>query len=488
MPMKTRLFAVLLLCSALAWTQSVKVVRAGIHTDIKTTDPRKAIDSFSTAVMSNVFETLVAFEMTGTKMIPCLATSWSSDAAFRTWTYTLRPGVRFHDGSPLTPDAVVKSFAGVPNFPHKVRALGEDKVVFSLSTPDSNFNQFIAQPYYFIVSPKILSDAALVSGTGPFLFTSWEKGKLVILKKNPNYWQKPAVLDEVRFVVYPGQAALLKALAAGEIDMVEFLVGNNLKAIKANPNLTVESIMGNSTGFLSINTRRVPFNDVRVRRAVAMALNPFELTKKFFVGSAGAPATSMIPPTLFSYFSKIAVNRPEEAKALLNASGWDATKTYVLLEGWAQRPYMPDPHGIALEIQKQLDAVGIRVRLERDPENYFDRLAKGEFDLVLNGWIADSPNPAEYLTSNLQTRTIGQNNASQWSNATFDAIVDSCRILGDKELQAKLREALRIVDEEVPLIALFYGPQTAVLSNRIKNYHIHPFAQFYMYTVSLAAP
>ena len=111
--MNKRLLAVFLLCSALAWTQSTKVVRAGLHTDIKMTDPRKALDSFSLAVMSNVFEPLVAFEMTGTKIIPALATSWTADPSYRTWTYTLRPGVRFHDGSPVTPEAVVRSFAGV---------------------------------------------------------------------------------------------------------------------------------------------------------------------------------------------------------------------------------------------------------------------------------------------------------------------------------------------------------------------------------------
>ncbi len=484
--MKKILMVLLMAGSVNVQAQPARLAKVGMHSDIKVLNPQKAIDSFSLAVMSNVFEPLVTFEMTSTKIVPALAVSWSPDASFKIWTYTLRPGVHFHDGTLLTPDIVVKSFTGVPNFPHKVEALGADKVVFTLAAPDSNLNQLLAQPYYSIISPKMLTDASLAIGTGPFTFGSWEKGRKIILRKNPDYWQKPAALDEVQFLVYPDQASLLRALTGGEIDLVEYLVGNNLKDIKSNPKLEVESIAGNSTGFLSINTKKPPFNSVAVRKAVAMAVNPFELAKKFFLGSAGAPATSMLPPTLFVHFAKMQVNRPDEARALLKSVGWDSAKTYDLLEGWAPRPYMPDPHGIALEVQKQLGAVGITVRVVRDPENYFDRLAKGDFDLGLNGWIADSPNAAEYLAANLHTQAIGLNNSSQWSNPKFDALVDSCRILKDRELSAKIKEALALVDEEVPLIPLFYGPQTAVHSKRLQNYFVHPFTQLNMYTVSLA--
>jgi ABC-type transport system substrate-binding protein len=487
--MKNQWIVALVLCSAVTLAQSPpQVLKIGIHADIKILNPQKALDSFSLGVLRNVFETLVTFDASSTKVVPALATAWTSDAALRTWTYTIRPNVRFHDGSLLTPEVVVQSFAGVPNFAPRVATLGAEKVVFTLPGPDADFNMLLAQPYYSIVSPRMAQDPALVSGTGPFLYTSWEKGKKVVIRKNPNYWDKAAVLDEVQFLVYPDQAALIRAVQAGQIDLVEYVVGNNLKDLKADPNLAVESIMGNSAGFLSFNTRRAPFSDVRVRRAAIAALNPIELTKRFFSGSAGAPATSVIPPTLFSYFSKTPVNQPEASRALLQQAGWDATKSYVLLESWAPRPYMPDPHGIALEIKKQLAAVGINVQVEQDPDKYFDRLGKGEFDLILNGWIADSAVPADFLASILGTRALGQNNASQWSSPKFDALLDACRTLKDKSLQAKLKEALALVDEEAPMVALFYGPQTVVRSKNVQGYHVHPFSRFKMYSVSLAKP
>ena len=477
----------LFVCTVALAAQPRQVLKIGIHTDIKSLNPQKALDSFSMGVIRNIFETLVAFDETSANVVGGLATSWTTDASMKIWTYSLRPNVRFHDGSPLTPEAVAKSFAAFPKFPHKVEALGADKVAFTLASPDANFNMTLAQPYYAVLSPKMIQSATLVSGTGPFTYGSWEKGKRVTLRRNPAYWDKPAALEEVQFIVYPDQAALIKAIQAGEIDLVEYLVGNIPKDLRSDGSLELESIMGNSAGFLSFNTRRAPFTDVRMRRAAAAAVNPFELTQKFFSGSAGAPATSLLPPTFFSYFSKVAVNRPEEARRLLQEVRWDFAKPVVLLEAWAPRPYLPDPNGIALEVQRQLEAVGFKVRVERDPDRYFDRLAKGDFDLILNGWIADSPDAVDFLSAILGTRAIGQNNASQWSNPKFDALLDACRTLSGKDLAARLREALALVDENVPMIALFFGPQTVVRGKTVQGYHVHPFSRYSLYTVSLSA-
>jgi ABC-type transport system substrate-binding protein len=463
-----------------------KVLKVGIQADIQGTNPQRAVDSYTLSVFGNVFETLAAFAPEGVQIVPALATEWSADAAYRVWTFTLRRGVKFHDGSPLTTDAVVRSFRAIPGLPGTITAQGDDKVVLALAVPDANFIQVVAQPYYAVLSPKMLEDPSVVSGTGPFAYAGWEKRREVILKKNPGYWRKPAELDEVRFIVLPGQAALLEAVLAGRIDLVDYLVGNTLKEHRSNPDLKVDSIMGNSTGFLNMNTTKPPFDDKRVRKAVAMALNPIALTQKFFSGSAGAPASSMVPPTLFSHFSRLPVNQPEKARALLKEAGWDGTKTFVLLEGWAPRPYMPDPHGIALEVRKALGAVGIRVSVERDPDHYFERMDKGDFDLILNGWIADTGDPVEYIYANLHSKAIGQNNAARWSNPAFDALIDACRTLKGKDLQAKLKEALARVDEEVPLVPLFYGPQTAIRNKRVVNYFVHPFEQLSVYTVSLA--
>lgn len=460
-----------------------EVLRVGIQADIRSTNPQEAIDSFSLSVMGNVFEPLVNFDEKGTNIIPWLASSYRSEDGYKKWIYTLREKVKFHDGTPLTAQAVLKSLSNIKNLPFKVEALGDMQVQITLDSPNANFNQVLAEPYYFIISPKMIEDKKMVSGTGPFIFFSWEKGKKVVLKRNPNYWQKPAKLEEAHFIVLGNHGRIIEAMVNKEIDLAEWVSGENLTDLKKLSYLTVESIMGNSTGFLSINTTKPPFNDPKVRKAIAAAISPVELTKKYFKGTAGAPASSMVPPALFSYFSKAPKNNPELSKQLLKEANFKNSREFVLLESWAPRPYMPDPHNIALDIQKSLEAVGIKVKVEKDPENYFKRMEKGEFDLILNGWIADSGDPVEYIEANLHSRSIGHNNASFWSNPKFDKLIDECKILTGKELEKKLKEVLSIVDEEVPLVPLFHGPQTALVSKKIKGYIVHPFTQLWIYPV-----
>lgn len=482
--MKFRMFFILIFLFFSIFTQA-EVLKVGIQADIRGTNPHEAIDSFTLSVMGNVFEPLVNFDEKGTNIIPWLATSFKSENGYKKWIYTLRENVKFHDGTPFSAQAVVTSFSNIKNLPFKVEAIGEKQVQITLSSPNANFNQVLAEPYYFIISPKMLQDKKIVSGTGPFVFDSWEKGKKIIFKRNPNYWQKPSYLEEVNFIVLGNHGRIIEALINKEVELAEWVSGENLSDLKKLSYLKVESIMGNSTGFLSINTTKPPFNDKRVRKAIAAAISPFDLAKSYFKGTAGAPASSMVPPSLFSYFSKTQKNNLELAKALLKEANFQNSREFVLLESWASRPYMPDPHSIALDIKKSLEAIGIKIKVERDPENYFKRMEKGDFDLILNGWIADSGDPVEYIEANLHSRAIGYNNASFWKNNQFDILIDECKILTGKELEKKLKEALLIVDEEVPLVPLFYGPQTAVLSTKIKGYVVHPFTQLWLYPTEI---
>ena len=485
--MKRICMTVLMMVSALAPAQAPdQTLRVGLQADIRGTDPRQVIDTLSSAVLNNVFDNLVTFDEKTLKIVPALATSWESDAGFRTWTYTLRQGVKFHDGTPFTADSVLKTLATTQNFPHKVEAQGEYKVVITLTNPNANFNQLLAEPYFGIVSPKMPLGGEPVSGTGPFRFVSWEKGKKITIRRSPDYWRGAPALEGIEFDIFNGQAEVMKALQSGVIDLAGWLVPKDIKALKANPNLVVDSATGNAVGFLTINTRKAPFNDVRVRRAIAAAINPIALTQQFFGGTAGAPASSMVPPALFSYFSKLGVNRPDAARALLKEAGWDSSKTYTLLQIWAARPYMPDPAGIAAQIQKSLAAVGIKVKVEDDPEHFFDRQLKGEFDLLMNGWIADSGDPVEFVAANLHSEAVSHNNAAGWSNPAFDKTLDAARVLSGRAFEQKFREALAMVEDQVPLIPLFFGPQTAAWSKRVQGYILHPSSQMTLYPVRIA--
>ncbi len=453
----------------------------GIKADIRGTNPQLVTDGTSLSVLGNVFEPLVSFDEKGKKIVPCLALNWKSDEQFKKWTYILREGVLFHDGTTFDSYAVVKSFSNIRNLPFKVEAVEKNRVLITLEKPNSNFNQLLAQTYYFIISPKMIENKDLVSGTGPFIFSLWEKGKKIVLKKNLNYWRKLASIEEINFFVLGDEVKIIELLRNGEIDLADWVSGENILELKKIPNLMVETKIGNMCGFLNINTLKPPFNDKRIRKAIAAAINQEEMAKKYFKNLPGTPAKTLMPPSLFFYSSKLITNNLDYAKKLLQEANFESTKEFILLENFAPRPYMPDPHNTAIDIKNYLEKIGIKIKVERDPDNYGKRRREGSYDLVLNGWIADSGDPIDYIEKNLHSRNIGSTNGSWWKNEEFDKIIEDCKTLTGKDLEKKLREALSLLDEEVPLVPLFYGPYVSISNNKILNYTAHPFYQIWLY-------
>lgn len=460
-------------------------LRIGILKDISATDPHVALDTISSAVLYNVFENLVRFKRDSLDIEPSLAVRWEHSQDYRIWTYTLRKGVKFHDGTPLTPAIVANSFKYAPNFSAKVQVSGKDKVVFILPKGNANFNDFIAQPYYAIVPPIMKKDPGKVIGTGPFIYDSRVKGEKVVIRRNPNWWGGKVGIPRVEFLVYPSQDHLVEALKKQQIDLAEWLTVEAVMALKHIKYLDHKTVLGSNVGFLSMNVTRPPFTNKKVRKAVAYALDVVAITKKFFPSSSGAPAHTVIPPPIFSYMGPSYAYNPNKAKQLLKESGANLDKTVELLEAWAPRPYMPNPHGIALEIKKYLEAVGFKIKVVRDPDHYFERIKKGELDMALNGWIADSGDPVEFIAANFHSLSIGHNNVSQWSYPAFDAIIDKARVLSSYELTKALNKALRMIHEEVPAIPLFWGAQSAVWNKRLIGYHVHPSSQIMLWGVSL---
>jgi len=463
---------------------SESTVRIGIVSDISSIDPHVALDTISSAVLYNVFENLVSFKDDSLDIVPSLAASWKHSEDWKTWTYDLRKDVKFHDGTPLTADVVVASFKDVPNFVATIRKTGEMSVEFTLPSGDAHFNDFLAQPYYAISLPS-LKATGKPYGTGPYIFKSWEKGKRLTIEANPSWWKGRVKVDQMIFIVYPNQDALINGLIAREIDLAEWLTSDAVLKLRQYPFLYIETKLGSNTAFLSMNILKAPLSNIRVREAIAHAINVVDMARKFFPGASGAPATTAIPPTLFKTMVKPTPYDPGLAKRMIEQSGVDVSKPIRLLESWAPRPYMPDPHGIAMEIKKYLEDVGLKVTVQSDPDNYFPRIRGGDIDMALNGWIADNGDPVEFLAANFHTDSIGHNNVSRFSNKEFDQIVSRARVQEGYELKISLTKALEIFRRESPSVPLFWGAQSAVWNTRIKGYSVHPSSQMFLWNISV---
>ncbi len=291
-------------------------------------DPGDVTDGESSKVIEQVFDTLLRFKPGSIDVEPSLAVSWSHDDARTTWTFRLREGVRFHDGTPCDAAAVANAFERQrdPGHPHHFAdgefaywkdrfgfvarvEVGADplEVVFRLAEPPPPF--FLAMLASFnssIPSPKSLDEFQTDArrrpvGTGPFRFVSWDSGVEIRLERNDTWWGGRPALKTVRFLVSENATVRSRRLLSGEqADLIDNVDPQTLGELEASPDVVVVRAEGLNMGYLAMNTLRAPFDDVRVRRAVALAIDKHRIVRTAYKGVARV-ATSPVPPSIFGH-------------------------------------------------------------------------------------------------------------------------------------------------------------------------------------------
>jgi peptide/nickel transport system substrate-binding protein len=322
---------------------------------------------------ANVFEGLTRIAEDG-RVVPAQARDWTvSDDGLR-YRFRLRPGVRFHDGAPLTANdarfSLDRARAADSRNPLRdllqpVRAVRvEDELTLSieLSRPVAEILTYLGWGNLVILSPASAARAATAPvGTGPFRFRDWRKGDAVVLERNPDYWGPPALLERVTFRVVPDASSGLAALLAGDVDAFSnFTAPENLAALARDPRFTV--VVGSTEGetLLAINNARPPFNDLRVRRALAHAVDRNAIIQGAMYGY-GQPIGSHFPPHDPAYLDLTGryPYDPAAARALLVAAGYP--------HGFDVTLRLPPPYYARRSgeiIAAELAQVGIRARIE----------------------------------------------------------------------------------------------------------------------------
>ncbi len=314
-------------------------------------DPGDVSDGESSKVIEQVFDQLTRFKP-GTDVVePALATSWTSSEDHKTWTFQIREGVTFHDGSPVDGDAVVNAFERQrdPQHPHhfddgawefwqglfgpveKVEIGSHPmEVVFRFSEPAGLF--FLQQLAQF--SASIPSKVALEKygkefrvrpvGSGPFRFVSWEDDTAITLARNPDYWDGVPALKQVIFRIATNPTVRSQRLRdQQQADLIDNIDPETVPQLEGDDSIEVQRKPGLNVGYLAMNTMQPPFDDKRVRQAVAWALNKARIIKLAYRGLAQA-ATTPVPPTVEGHHEGIEdrVRDAAKAKALLREAGY----------------------------------------------------------------------------------------------------------------------------------------------------------------------
>ena len=453
-------------------------ITMAVTREISSLDPGATFVVANQLAMNLAYEKLVVAEVadgrpTG-RMIGQLAERWETSDDGLVWTFQLRRGHRFDDGGEVTAEAVQFSFErtlklkGPPAqflfFLRKVEATGPYEVRFTLRMPTPFFLQVLAVPTASIVNPRVMAQAqgddlaarwlaTHTAGSGPYRVTRFERGQQVVLQRNPQAARQPDYFGEVNFLVVKDDATRAIQLGKGALDIVDPLPGSVGDWVRRQPGVQVVDGLSPTISFLHMNNEHPLLKDVRVRRAISLAVDREALGRALYDGRArllkgvlpeGVPGhdPSLVPPR----------HDPATARALLREAGvrpGTRLRFVVVGDGASTAP-------VAVAIRGQLQAVGLDAAIERVSTAARSKIMKGDFDLTLQAINLDFPDPSIVFNFVYNSAMIGGANFPRYRNPEVDKLIGQAdRTLDVAQRAALYQQAQRIVEAEVPTAVLY---------------------------------
>lgn len=489
----------------------------GASADPVTLDGIFVSDGESIRVIYQVFEGLVRTEDGGFKPVPALATEWDSSADGKTWTFTLREGVKFHDGTDFNAEAVCFNFNRWYNFTgllqsdsityywqtvfggfadKKVPSLYESctakdakTAVIQLTKPSASFLSGLVLANFSIASPTALKkyEADKVggtaeaptfdgtyglqhpTGTGPFKFVSFAAKDKLVLERNDAYWGDKAKFDRVIVRPIADAAARRTALETGEIQAYDNPSPDDIASLQSN--FAIEERPPFNVGYVGFNVKIKPFDNPKIRQAIAHALNKEALLKAKYPTGADV-AIEFQPPDLFGWNGDVPKYEYDvnKAKQLLAESGLPQPVT---LEFWyptdVSRGYMPDPSANFQAFKSDLEAVGFKVTPKSAPwrPDYLTNVQAGKAGMYLLGWLADFGDPDNFVG------VFFQQPSDQWgmdNKAIFDKL-SAAEVETDEAKRTELyKEANKLIMEFLPGVPYVHTATFAVLAKKVQGF------------------
>ncbi|MCF6370212.1 ABC transporter substrate-binding protein [Rhizobium halophilum] len=497
--------------SALAQTPPTVLI-VGQIAEPKSLDPHAVTATNDFRILVNLYDGLVRYKDGTLEVEPALAESWTISEDGRTYTFKLRKGVKFHDGSDFNADAVKFNFDRMLKDDHPfhdtgpfplsfnfsaveaVNVVDDSTVEFKLNEPFAPFLSNLAYPTGLIVSPTAVEEHGKdfgrhPSGTGPFKFAEWQSNQLVAAERNDEYWDGAPTLEAVVFRPITDANTRVAEMLAGGIDIMVEVPPDNLAAFRSDANLKVVEQAGPHVWFAILNTKEGPFADKRVRQAANFAVNKETLVNDVLQGTATV-AAGPIPPAFNWVESSVEPypHDPERAKKLLDEAGVESPKvTFYVAEGGSG---MLNPVTMGAAIQADLQSVGFDVAIETYEWNTFlgrvNEGLEGKADMAEMAWMTNDPDTVPYLT--LRTEASPENggfNSGYYSNPQVDDLLAKARSSTEQaeraELYARVQE---IVHEDAPWLFVANWKQNAVTTAAVQGFELQPSFLLHLKNVS----
>jgi len=480
--------------AAVSHASDPNTLTIGWDTETKTLDPVNNPQNPDIWVDVNIYDMLIRTGNDGKSLTPDLATSWNISKDGTVYTFHLRPGVKFHDGTTLTA-ADVKFCLDRARDPKqawswtlaaikKVEAPNSSTVVVTLTHPWAPFLSDVSlfdagiypMAYFQKHGASYMSSHPI--GTGPYMFEKWVRGQYLRLKKNPNYFMAGKFpMQHVEFDLIPDANTRLLKVEAGELDVDNVLPHNQISAAKSNPAVQVVIDPSTETEYLDFNTRVKPFGDVNVRQAINHAIDRAALIRAVLYG-IGTPANSFIPKGAIDHDPNIPVPTYDLklAKQYLSKSSVPHGFSMTMEVAAGNKEY----EQTAQVFQNEMAALGIKVTLNpMDPTTLFNNQNVGKYHFTETLWTNDIPDPDELVAFTCNYASGSWNFLTWYNNPKVTALSHQAEQSNDSATRQRLYYQIQeIWAHDVWIIALYYVPFVNAVSSHVHGFHENPLGYF----------
>ena len=495
-------------------------------------DPAVITDGISSRITRQIYDGLVKYKGATTDVEPALAEKWEVSPDARTWTFTLRRNVKFHDGTPCDAKAVVWNFERWWKTTHpqhdnqvkagqtfeywegqfggfddksivsKVEATGSHTVRVTLKDPQAPFLANLAMFVFDIASPTAVEKWGTdfgkhPVGTGAFKFVEWKPNQEVVLEPNAEYWGPKPKIKRLVIRNIKDNSQRLGALKAGELHGMEGLNPDDVAVVKRDPNLQVLLRPTNTTGYIAFNYHVKEFQDKRVRQAFEHAINRQGIVDALY-GGTGLVATQFQPPPLWGYNKDLKPYEynPAKAQALLKEAGlggglstitWDDGRKEPLVFWYMSRsrPYFPNPKEIGEAMAVDLAKIGVKAQLQTaEWAVYLDKRKNGQMPVYMMGWTGDNGDPDNFLCYFFCAPGVSREGFYA-NQALTDVLLRAQKLTVQAERAKLYRQAEQMLHDDAGRLFIANNQPPLAFAKRVKGYVPHPTGSEYFNTVEV---
>jgi peptide/nickel transport system substrate-binding protein len=468
-------------------------------------NPLTISDSGGLCMIAQTGEFLAFDNNQALQLQPMLATSWKASSGGSVWTFDIRKGVKFHDGSPLTADDVVwtiqqladkknasnalSTFEGVIT-PDGVRKVDSHTVAFHLEAPNGNFPYLVSSDNYnAIIVPKGTDWSKWQKtfvGTGPFKLGSYTQNQGATFVANPDYWGGKPNLDSAVFSFYSSQSPQITALSSGNVDVIVQFVAQGAEALTKSSNYNIIKLKSSNHRELSMRCDQAPFTDPRVRQAIALSLDRPAMVTALLqsLGQVGndSPFAPSYPSTDTSVPQRM--QNIAKAKQLLSAAGHSKISTTLYTEQYEEIP------ALAQVIAQAASKIGVDIKLKVETQSaYYGKATYGQSDW-LDGQMSlvdygDRGVPNVFLDAPLTSG--GPWNAAHFKNPKYDALVKQYTAAVDLSTQRTIAGKIEtLLLAETPLVIPYFIDGLSATTKQVSGVAPTSISQVFLHKASIS--